>query len=708
MNPVENPDAAIPQLPAFLHQPMRLRTGCRLVLQQFRGEPSYILEDTLSGQFFRIGLREENLVRRLDGSRTGLEILEAIDPEDTENLNLREVLQLLSMLRAAGLLDGCPPDEAASPSLLRRAIAKNPLFLRIPVGNPDPLLTRAERWTRWIFQPWFVLLASAVFLCALLAIAGDWQRFSDRAQSVLAADNWLWLFVTFLGLKLVHETGHGLVCKHFGGRIPEFGIYFMFFTPLTYVDATSSWAFPSRQIRMLVAASGMIAEVFVAALAALVWASTDTGLLNTLAYNTIFSATVVTLLFNLNPLLRYDGYYFLSDLTGVPNLYARAGAAAAGWIKWLVFGTRPEEPEEAWIAAYGIACMVWRALLTLSICVGAVVLLQGIGILLAFLYVAGISLPHLKKLGAGSLPRGRAVIRPAIVLGLILLILCLPVRQTITAPAVVQAADLTSIRVECPGFLRELFVAPGDAVESGALLARLENPEEVAKMRTVRTMAGIAEVEAHHARLDRKPQVEAKKLEEVRSLEAQEAERSAYCSSLEIRAPHAGIVIGREMSNLLGSFLTTGYELFSIGSATDREVHILIPEEYAQVIRGKPGDTVRVFLRNQGRTLDATLVRIEPRANRKIRFPQVTASAGGPITVRRQEQSGDETPGGMEMVQPHFIAVATLVNPPNLLSGETCLVRLQSQKSRALAIYVWDQFERLIRRYAGRSDHAQS
>lgn len=706
MNPVDTPDAAAPQLPAFLHQPMRLRPGCRLALQQFRGEPSYILEDTLSGEFFRIGLLEERLVRRLDGSLTGIGILEAIDPEDDAGLGAREVIILLSMLRAAGLLEGCPPDELSPPSLLRRAIAKNPLFLRIPVGNPDPLLTRAERWVRWMFEPWFVLLASALLVAALLAIAGDWQRFSDRAQSVLASDNWLWLAVAFLGLKLVHEAGHGLVCKHFGGRIPEFGIYFMFFTPLTYVDATSSWAFPSRQIRMLVAAAGMIAEILVAAVAALVWASTEAGVLNTLAYNTIFSATVVTLLFNLNPLLRYDGYYILSDLTGVPNLYSRAGAAASQSLRWLVFGTRPEEPEELWITAYGIACMVWRALLTLSICVGAVVLLQGIGILLAVLYVVGLSLPLAKKWSAATLPRGREAIRPAAVLCLAALALCIPVRQTITAPAVVQAADLTSIRVECPGFLRELTVAPGDAVESGELLARLENPEEIARMRTVRTLTGIAEVEAHRARLDRNPHVEAKKVEEIRSLEAQEAEREAYCATLEIRAPHAGIVVGREISNLLGSFLPTGHELFSIGSATGREVHILIPEEYAQVIRGKPGDSVRVFLRNQGRALDATLVRIEPRANRKIRFPQVTASAGGPIAIRRQEQPGAETTDAMEMVQPHFVAVATLVDPPPLLSGETCLVRLQSQKSRPLAIYVWDRIERLIRHYAGSSEPA--
>jgi len=683
---------------------MRLRSACRLTLQQFRGEPSYVLEDTLSGHFFQLGLREEKLVRGLDGSRTGIELLEECQKQEGESFDPNELLMLLSSLRSSGLLEGCPADDA-SPSLLRQVISKNPLFLRIPIGNPDPILSRAERYLRWLFHPWTLLLIGALFISAVFVIGGDWQRFTDKAQSVLAADNWLWLFLTFIGLKLVHEAGHGVVCKHFGGRVPEFGLYFMFFTPLTYVDATSSWAFPSRHIRVLVSAAGMIAEMFVASIAAFVWVSTETGAINTLAYNTIFSATVVTLLFNLNPLLRFDGYYILSDLTGVPNLYTRASTAASGWIKLAFFGTAPNAPEEVWIGVYGLACMVWRFLLTLSICIGAIVLLQGVGVVLAALYLIGMGLPTLRKISFRSLPRGKPAVRAAIVSLVLIGVLCIPIRYTITAPAVIQPANLTSIRVACPGFLRELFVTPGQIVAKDALLARMSNPEEVARLNIAETMAKITAVEAHHARVKRDPQLEAKKVEALRSLESQVAEIDAFCKTLEIRAPHDGIVIGREISNLLGSFLQTGQELFAIGSADLREAHILIPEEYAQVIPSQPGDLVRVFLRNQGRAVSGTLTRIEPRANRKIRFPQVTASAGGPVTVRRQERAGDETPSGLEMVQPHFIAVAALTNPPPLLAGETCIVRLQSTKSQILAVYLWHRFEALIRTYIGRSEH---
>lgn len=699
-----------PELPAFLHQRMQLRSTCHLTLQQFRGEPSYVLEDSLSGQFFHLGLREEQIVRSLNGTQTGLEMLASVANGEEEALNAQEILQLLITLKTANLLEGCPHDSAPSPPLLAKLIAKNPLFIKIPLGNPDPALTILEKQLRWLFHPWAGLLAIALVVSAILTLATDLQRFSDRAQSVLDADNWIWLGISFIGLKMVHELGHGLVCKHFGGRIPDCGLFFMFFTPMTYVDATSSWAFPSRHTRIWVSAAGMLAELLVAALATLVWANTETSVLNSIAYNTIISATVITLFFNLNPLLRFDGYYILADLTEIPNLYSRGAVAAHAWFRWLLLGAHPHQHEALWIGIYGVACLIWRFLLTLSICVGAVVLLQGIGMLLAAFYLLGMLLPIFKKNKNATLPHGKAAVRVLLILALAIGILCVPIRRTITAPGVIQATDLTSVRIACPGFLTELFVVPGQSVTKNELLARLDNPEEIARLKTLDTACNIAEVEAHRARVARNPQLEMKKQEEVRALRSQIIERAANCASLEIYSPTDGIIIGRDMKHLVGSFLTTGEEICAVGAAQDREIHILIPEEFAQVLTGKPGDAIRVFLPNEGSTVDAILTRIEPRATRKIRFPEPTALAGGPIAVRQKERAGND--GGdtdrMEMLQPHFIVVASLVHPPPLRSGETCLARFYSEKKELIIVFLWHQFERLLRRYAGNTDPSLS
>ncbi|MEY4484653.1 MAG: hypothetical protein RL693_2105, partial [Verrucomicrobiota bacterium] len=427
------------QLPEFLRERARLRPGCRLVFQQFRGEASYVLEDPNTGQFFRLGLLEENLLRKLDGSQTGIEILQALqNPQDGE-LDARNALSLLNMLYMSGLLDHSPPAEARPVNKQSRSLfLQNPLFVRIPIGNPDPLLTALEVRTRWLFTPVTLFLMVALIIWAGFALSTDWTRFMDHAQGVLDSSNWLWLFISFLFLKIVHETGHGLVCKHLGGRIPEFGIFFMLFTPLTYVDATSSWSFPTKGMRIFVAAAGMLAEAVIAGLAALVWANTETGITNTIAYNTIISATVVTLLFNLNPLMRYDGYYILSDVTEVPNLYTRAGALARSWISRVLLGKPVTSHDSIWIGLYGLACLVWRTLLLFSISATAIVLLHGIGIVLIIVMFSGMIIPWLKKLSTFKMPPLLSVLRGSFILVLFPLLLWFPIHPFITTPGTIE------------------------------------------------------------------------------------------------------------------------------------------------------------------------------------------------------------------------------------------------------------------------------
>jgi len=677
------------------------------MLQSYRGQTAYVLEDPQSGQFFQIGPREERLLRQLDGSRTGLELLAELQAmEGAEGgegkpglLDCKGAMHLLSMLYAAGLLENAPPPPAPPKSVFRSLVAKNPLFIKLPAGNPDRLLAELEARLRFLFSPAFALVLIALGVAGFLSVASDWARFTDRAQSVLAAENWLWLLVSFIVLKAVHELGHGLICKHHGGRVPEFGFYFMLFTPLTYVDATSSWAFPSKFTRILVSSGGMIAELGLASIAAIVWSNTETGVLNTLAYNMVVSATVVTLLFNLNPLLRYDGYFILSDLTEVPNLYAHAGSIAGAWLRFLFFGTPVEIHDSPWIGIYGLACMVWRALIIVAIAVGAVVLLEGIGMVLVAVYVAGVSLPLIKTLK--SVPAGRERKRGILSGVVILLVAAIPVRQSIMVPGVVQPEGMTPVRVECPGFLRELLVAPGDPVEAGQLLARIENPEELSRLRVLQTSALIAEAEAHAHRLKRESQLEARKSEDVRSLKLRADERAAYCETMNIRAPVSGIVIGRDTKNLPGSFLEPGFELFGIGSPTGREVQIFIPEDYGRHLQGRPGDKVTVFLKNHSQTRTGVLLRIEARAGREIRHPEVTALAGGPLAVRKKESDTPDKPdsSGMELVDPHFVATV-LLDPSrsgHLRGGETSLARLHSSKTEPLAVFLWNAFERFLR-----------
>ena len=243
------------------------------------------------------------------------------------------------------------------------------LFIKIPLVNPDSFLVRTLPLVRWLF--------SWVGLVAVVAVVGwgvktgveNWSSLWQQGQSVLAPGNLAWLYLAMIGLKLLHEMGHAYACRHFGGPVPTLGVMLLMFSPLPFVDATSAWSFRERWQRVVVGAAGMIVEVFLAALAMVVWAATGPGVVNAVAYNLIFIASVSTLLANANPLLRFDGYYILCDLIDLPNLNQRAARLWRHWTEryGLAGGNRSARSSRGakagWLGVYGAASFVYRIVL---------------------------------------------------------------------------------------------------------------------------------------------------------------------------------------------------------------------------------------------------------------------------------------------------------------------------------------------------------
>ena len=202
-----------------------------------------------------------------------------------------------------------------------RAMA-NPLCVRIPLIDPDWLLSRIAGWCGWVFT-WPALAVWIGMVGYALYLAGSgWARIESSAAVILDRDNWLRLAAAWVLLKVLHETAHGLACKRYGGTVGSAGITLLFFMPLAYVDVTSSWRFRSKWQRIATAAAGIYAELFVASIATIVWATSSPGILQTVALNIALTAGVSTLVFNANPLVRFDGYFILSDLLEIPNLYS--------------------------------------------------------------------------------------------------------------------------------------------------------------------------------------------------------------------------------------------------------------------------------------------------------------------------------------------------------------------------------------------------
>ncbi|HYR57058.1 MAG TPA: hypothetical protein VEO95_00445, partial [Chthoniobacteraceae bacterium] len=352
----------------------RLRDGLRFSIQEQGGERVCVIEDRHAWRFHRVGLAEYRFIRALDGTRTVASILAQFARDSRgETFTEGEALQMLRWLKDNHLLaiESARSGEnrdAAERSMLAAITWLNPLVAKVPLARPDRFFTVAERALRWALGGFGFAVWCAAVLAGAASIASDWPRFSRGFDGILARDNWLWLLVTWAVLKIAHELSHGLFCKHFGAAVREIGVIFVLFIPMGYVDASASLGLASKWRRIMVASAGIYAEFFIAALAAVFWARTPDGLAATIAHNAVFTGTVVTLLFNANPLMRFDGYYILGDLLGIPNLATGGRAWVREVVAWLLLGKRAHKPaplrtREDWIvAAYGLAASCWQVL----------------------------------------------------------------------------------------------------------------------------------------------------------------------------------------------------------------------------------------------------------------------------------------------------------------------------------------------------------
>src|SRR3989339_625393 len=350
--------------------------------QQFRGRTWYVLQAPSPRRYSRASVQACRFIQSLQPDKTVDEVWEDFvnnHPHDAPSRE--EVIQLLSQLHMSNLLYSL--QQSDNEAIVKRYKAqKNKelmgkvasfLFLRIPLFNPNPLLDR--------IRPLIMALTGwgAFWVWCLTLVWGAWTAFENRAtlldqsEGVLSISNLPWLYVCLAGLKLFHEAGHAFVCKRFGGEVRTVGVMFLLFTPLPYVDASSSWGFANRWHRIYATFAGMAVEFFFAAAGALVWAHTAPGLTHSLAFNVMLIGSVSSLLFNGNPLLRFDAYYMLSDYAEIPNLYQKAQQ------QWKYFGDRyllgtvaaqskaTDRKEWVWLTLYGLLSFLYLMLITVGI-----------------------------------------------------------------------------------------------------------------------------------------------------------------------------------------------------------------------------------------------------------------------------------------------------------------------------------------------------
>ncbi len=390
----------------------RLRSHTELHRHEYRGETWYVLEDRSTERFHRFSPAGYLVIGLMDGRRTLQEVWDVAvarlgDDAPTQD----EMIHLLSQLHAADVLQcDVPPDTE---DLLRRyerqrrsrwlSNVLSPLSWRFPLVDPQrflvavrPLVQAVMGWPGVIL--WLVIVTPAVPL-----LASHWTDLTrDVVDRALVPQNLVYVWLAFPLIKACHELGHAFAVAAYGGEVHEMGVMLLVLSPVPYVDASAASAFREKWRRVLVGAAGMLVELALAALALFVWLAAQPGLVRTLAYNTILIAGVTTILFNANPLLRYDGYYILTDLLEIPNLRARASAYLSYLCERYAFGRRETERpaatagERAWFVAFGVAASAYRVLVVVAIFLFLADKLFVLGKLLALVAVTWAVVPVVK------------------------------------------------------------------------------------------------------------------------------------------------------------------------------------------------------------------------------------------------------------------------------------------------------------------------
>jgi putative peptide zinc metalloprotease protein len=641
----------------------RIRSHAEIHRHTYRGQLWYVLQDHASGRFQRFTPAAYLLIGLMDGVRTVEDIWQAGRSSLGEEAPTQdEMIRLLGQLHAVDVLQSdVPPDTL---ELLKRFEKKqnirwkqnirSPLAMRFKLFDPDRFLTQAQP----VLQPllgWGGLLVWCVVMAIGIVLAGlHWPELTkDVTDQVLAPKNLLIMWIVLPFLKAFHEFGHGMAIKALGGEVHEVGIMFLVLSPLPFVDASSVLAFRNKWKRILVGAVGIGIELFMAALALIIWVNVEAGAVKAVLYNVIVVGGVSSVLFNGNPLLRYDGYYILADLLEIPNFGQRGTQYAGYLVQHYVFGVRDAEPpvstpgERAWFVIYTVASFMYRIVIYVSIVSFIASKFLTIGLLLAmWAAVAMIGMPAVKaakflfsspRLGR---KRTRAIAVSGVALALALVVvICVPLPLSTVAEGVLWFPEESIVRARTEGFVEELVAAPGAQVKPTDVLVRCSDPLLPARIRVLE--AQLRELELQYDMKERSDRVQAQvTMDDIKQVNQQLDHARIKMDELTMYSKADGIFFAPTAQDLPGRFLKRGETLGYVLNNADITARVVIYQADVDLIRGRTrGVTIR-FPEKITTTLSAALVREVPAGTEQLPAAVLSQLGGGEVATDPRDQKG--------------------------------------------------------------------
>jgi len=652
----------------------RLREDAAIERHVIRDEVWYVVRDHYSTRVHRFSPAVYFVLMRMDGTNTFDSIWrDAVKQFGEDAPSQDQILQTASQLYQANILQSdAPVDEydlskraGAERGRLTAFNLKNPMFVRIPLFDPDRFLNS----TVHLLKPLCNWLGAVAWLCVVgwlaLQIVVNWQELtSDIVDKVLAAHSLVIILLIYPLLKILHEFGHAYATKLAGHEVHEMGIMLLTLLPAPYVDASASAMVPGKWPRALIAAAGMMVELVVAALAMLVWQGAEPGPVRSIAYDTLLIASVSTVVFNGNPLLRFDAYYILCDVLELPNLGTRAQRYYFYLVQHYLFGW-PEARDPAmargerfWFAIYAPASFVYRtfALFGIALFVSSKYFVIGIALAI-WILAASILWPALKALKFVMLSpalvrvRGRAVTVTVLGIGAVAALFgVLPMPNGTVARGLVWIPEEARVVANTSGRFDRFLVAPGTQVAQGEALVQLEDPFKAAKRRN--TEARVAEIEARLRSAEARSPFDSVGLTHQRELTLQELEDiKRQEGNLVLRSPAAGVFVVPHAVDLSDNFIKQGQTIGFVMPNGALSIRVSVPEGQIQYVRDQTGRVAVRFDEAPWTEIDEVkILRQVPESTRTLPAPALSVANGGPFDVDPTGKEKDKE----KLIEPVF------------------------------------------------------
>jgi putative peptide zinc metalloprotease protein len=734
---------------------LRVRPDLTVRQQRYLGEAYWVVKEPVGLNYFRFHEEEFAILQMLDGQTSLEQIKERFEEEFApQKITYQDLQQFIGMLHRSGLVISESAgqgrqlrkrrDEKKRKELLGKL--SNIFAIRFRGVDPERFLNWSYPFIKWVFHPAVVFCCLALAISALLLVIVQFDVFRSRLPTFhefFGSGNWLYLAITMGVVKVLHELGHGLSCKHFGGECHEIGVMILVFTPCLYCNVSDSWMLPSKYRRAMIGAAGMYVEMVLASIATFLWWFSDpTTLINQLSLSVMFICSVSTLVFNGNPLLRFDGYYILMDLAEIPNLRQKSTEVLKRYMSQLCLGL--EQPENPFLpesnrflfGLYTVAAVVYRWIVVFSICWFLNKVLEPYGLkvlgqLIAAAGFFGLVVQPLWQLGKFFYTPGRMhkvkrlnlLISLAVVGALLAFVLFMPLPYSLNCAFQIAPSGAAPVYVDVRGQVAEIHVENGAVVQAGDPLITLRNYDlELAVVELEGELRAVGErlrglkLRSH---VDETAGMQIQQTEEIEAtIIKQLQEKKDELSRLKIVAPIAGVVLPVETKQSpreegflpqwsgspldpknLGATYQPSELICRVGDPEKLEAELVVDQADIDLLdqtmagNAQP-EAVLQFDAFPGKTLTSRVVDVA-RDEIKSMSPTLSSRAGGDVSTQQDRRTGQLRP----------LSTSYSARVPLEDQGELRGLLTIGQQGSAKVYARWQSLGQRLYRYVARTFH---